>query len=41
MFSVVDIIRMEHNYSAEPPKTEVEVVSRLNVRQLVDTLGYL
>ncbi|XP_073966327.1 uncharacterized protein isoform X2 [Choristoneura fumiferana] len=37
-----DIIRMEHNYSEEPLKNEpVESVSRLNVRQLVDTLGYL
>ncbi|KAM3955530.1 uncharacterized protein ACR2FA_010569 [Aphomia sociella] len=39
---VVDIIRMEHNYSVEPIKKEApENVSRLNVRQLVDTLGYL
>ncbi|CAG5000012.1 unnamed protein product [Parnassius apollo] len=38
---VADIIRMEHNYSIEPTKKEVESVSRLNVRQLVDTLGYL
>ncbi|CAH0404019.1 unnamed protein product [Chilo suppressalis] len=38
---VMDIIRMEHNYSAEPVKQESEAVSRLNVRQLVDTLGYL
>ncbi|XP_072946900.1 uncharacterized protein [Epargyreus clarus] len=37
-----DIIRMEHNYSVEPVKKEKpESVSRLNVRQLVDTLGYL
>ncbi|XP_061727006.1 uncharacterized protein LOC133532397 isoform X2 [Cydia pomonella] len=37
-----DIIRMEHNYSEEPPKHDPpENVSRLNVRQLVDTLGYL
>ncbi|XP_068627199.1 uncharacterized protein [Battus philenor] len=37
-----DIIRMEHNYSVEPVKKEPrEAVSRLNVRQLVDTLGYL
>ncbi|CAK1592331.1 unnamed protein product [Parnassius mnemosyne] len=38
---VADIIRMEHNYSIEPTKKEAESVSRLNVRQLVDTLGYL
>ncbi|XP_048002783.1 uncharacterized protein LOC125239284 isoform X4 [Leguminivora glycinivorella] len=37
-----EIIRMEHNYSEEPPKNDPpENVSRLNVRQLVDTLGYL
>ncbi|CAH2065157.1 unnamed protein product, partial [Iphiclides podalirius] len=37
-----DIIRMEHNYSVEPIKKEpAESISRLNVRQLVDTLGYL
>ncbi|CAH0757697.1 unnamed protein product [Diatraea saccharalis] len=38
---VMDIIKMEHNYNAEPTKQEPESVSRLNVRQLVDTLGYL
>ncbi|XP_047039949.1 uncharacterized protein LOC124644552 isoform X1 [Helicoverpa zea] len=38
---VAEIIRMEHNYSVEPIKEKVESVSRLNVRQLVDTLGYL
>ncbi|XP_028159170.1 uncharacterized protein LOC114351975 [Ostrinia furnacalis] len=38
---VLDIIRMDHNYSVDPPKHEPENVSRLNVRQLVDTLGYL
>ncbi|KAL0808947.1 hypothetical protein ABMA28_012606 [Loxostege sticticalis] len=37
---MVEIIKMDHNYSAEPPK-EPENISRLNVRQLVDTLGYL
>ncbi|KAJ0169713.1 hypothetical protein K1T71_014898 [Dendrolimus kikuchii] len=38
----VEIIRMEHNYSVEPGSKEAsENVSRLNVRQLVDTLGYL
>ncbi|XP_013141916.1 PREDICTED: uncharacterized protein LOC106105956 isoform X4 [Papilio polytes] len=37
-----DIIRMEHNYSVDPPKKEPqESITRLNVRQLVDTLGYL
>ncbi|XP_013163207.1 PREDICTED: uncharacterized protein LOC106114511 isoform X1 [Papilio xuthus] len=37
-----DIIRMEHNYSVDPPKKEPqENITRLNVRQLVDTLGYL
>nr|XP_032528338.1 uncharacterized protein LOC116778439 isoform X2 [Danaus plexippus plexippus] len=38
---VADIIRVEHNYSVEPIKEIHESVSRLNVRQLVDTLGYL
>ncbi|CAB3240935.1 unnamed protein product [Arctia plantaginis] len=39
---LAEIIRMEHNYSVEPIKKESpESVSRLNVRQLVDTLGYL
>ncbi|XP_045783322.1 uncharacterized protein LOC123879577 isoform X2 [Maniola jurtina] len=38
---VADIIRTEHNYSFEPVKETHEAVSRLNVRQLVDTLGYL
>ncbi|XP_069364204.1 uncharacterized protein [Maniola hyperantus] len=38
---VADIIRTEHNYSFEPVKETHESVSRLNVRQLVDTLGYL
>uniref|UniRef100_A0A2A4JXE1 Uncharacterized protein n=1 Tax=Heliothis virescens TaxID=7102 RepID=A0A2A4JXE1_HELVI len=38
---MAEIIRMEHNYSVEPIKEKVESVSRLNVRQLVDTLGYL
>ncbi|XP_032528317.2 uncharacterized protein LOC116778424 isoform X1 [Danaus plexippus] len=38
---VADIIRVEHNYSVEPVKEIHESVSRLNVRQLVDTLGYL
>ncbi|XP_026762127.1 uncharacterized protein LOC113520907 isoform X2 [Galleria mellonella] len=39
---VVDVIRMEHNYSVESVKKEPpQNVSRLNVRQLVDTLGYL
>lgn len=37
----VDLIHLEHNYSAEPIKQEAENISRLNVRQLVDTLGYL
>lgn len=37
-----EIIRMEHNYCVEAAtKEENETVSRLNVRQLVDTLGYL
>ncbi|XP_045509005.1 uncharacterized protein LOC123704644 isoform X2 [Colias croceus] len=36
-----DIIRIEHNYSMESCKKEPEAISRLNVRQLVDTLGYL
>lgn len=35
-------IRMDHNYSMMPIKDEApENISRLNVRQLVDTLGYL
>ncbi|CAH1642732.1 unnamed protein product [Spodoptera littoralis] len=38
---LAEIIRMEHNYSVEPVKEDPESVSRLNVRQLVDTLGYL
>ncbi|XP_075989680.1 uncharacterized protein LOC142985414 isoform X2 [Anticarsia gemmatalis] len=38
---LAEIIRMEHNYSVEPVKKAPETVSRLNVRQLVDTLGYL
>ncbi|XP_050360212.1 uncharacterized protein LOC126780013 [Nymphalis io] len=38
---VADIIRMEHNYCVEAVKEAAESVSRLNVRQLVDTLGYL
>ncbi|CAH0731113.1 unnamed protein product, partial [Brenthis ino] len=38
---VADIVRMDHNYSAEPVRETHENVSRLNVRQLVDTLGYL
>ncbi|KAJ8706607.1 hypothetical protein PYW07_012685 [Mythimna separata] len=38
---LAEIIRMEHNYSVEPVKETPESVSRLNVRQLVDTLGYL
>ncbi|XP_059050335.1 uncharacterized protein LOC131845307 [Achroia grisella] len=38
----VDVIRMEHNYCVESVKKEPpQNVSRLNVRQLVDTLGYL
>ncbi|XP_045489055.1 uncharacterized protein LOC110996695 isoform X1 [Pieris rapae] len=36
-----EIIRVEHNYSMEACKQEPESISRLNVRQLVDTLGYL
>ncbi|XP_037299257.1 uncharacterized protein LOC115453429 [Manduca sexta] len=39
---VAEVIRMDHNYSQEPPAKEAQDnVSRLNVRQLVDTLGYL
>ncbi|XP_052746388.1 uncharacterized protein LOC112053881 isoform X1 [Bicyclus anynana] len=38
---LAEIIRTEHNYSCEPAKDANEPVSRLNVRQLVDTLGYL
>ncbi|XP_026747981.1 uncharacterized protein LOC113508965 isoform X1 [Trichoplusia ni] len=38
---VAEIIRMEHNYSVEPVKEAQDNISRLNVRQLVDTLGYL
>lgn len=37
----VDIIRSEHNYSSAPELKKTPGVSRLNVRQLVDTLGYL
>lgn len=37
-----DNIRLEHNYAAAPAGRDAgEAVSRLNVRQLVDTLGYL
>ncbi|KAI5639333.1 hypothetical protein NE865_08193 [Phthorimaea operculella] len=39
-----ETIRLEHNYSAEPasaPRDDPASVSRLNVRHLVDTLGYL
>ncbi|KAG6462388.1 hypothetical protein O3G_MSEX013226 [Manduca sexta] len=39
---MAEVIRMDHNYSQEPPAKEAQDnVSRLNVRQLVDTLGYL
>lgn len=38
---LADIIRLEHNYSVEPVQGAPESISRLNVRQLVDTLGYL
>ncbi|XP_049884257.1 uncharacterized protein LOC126379514 isoform X2 [Pectinophora gossypiella] len=37
---VAEMVRLEHNYSAEP-QTPAADISRLNVRQLVDTLGYL
>ncbi|CAK1553283.1 unnamed protein product [Leptosia nina] len=36
-----EIIRIEHNYFMEACKKEPESISRLNVRQLVDTIGYL
>ncbi|KAJ2941715.1 hypothetical protein O0L34_g10523 [Tuta absoluta] len=41
---VAETIRLDHNYSAEPasaPRDDPASVSRLNVRHLVDTLGYL
>ncbi|XP_050678670.1 uncharacterized protein LOC126974951 [Leptidea sinapis] len=36
-----EIIRIDHNYHLEVASKEPENISRLNVRQLVDTLGYL
>ncbi|XP_048480062.1 uncharacterized protein LOC105385027 isoform X2 [Plutella xylostella] len=36
-----DMVKMEHNYSTAAAAPAPEPVSRLNVRQLVDTLGYL
>lgn len=39
---IAEIVRMDHNYSVEPQNKEnPDNISRLNVRQLVDTLGYL
>ncbi|XP_053622619.1 uncharacterized protein LOC128682114 isoform X2 [Plodia interpunctella] len=37
----LELIHIEHNYSVEMKEDKPESVSRLNVRQLVDTLGYL
>ncbi|XP_060808258.1 uncharacterized protein LOC106138069 [Amyelois transitella] len=37
----LELIRIEHNYTVEVQEKAPEVISRLNVRQLVDTLGYL
>ena len=40
--AAADTIRLEHNYAAAPAgRDAADAVSRLNVRQLVDTLGYL